>query len=236
MSVSLASSVAGAIVSAVSSLVVVVLFTATGASLTAATFSVTVAVEVAPLPSEMVYVKLASPSKLAVGVNSTSLPTMDTVPFTAPCTLAIATTSAGSTSSSLPSSEAAVMDSGVSSVAASTSARASGASFTPPTLTVTVFVAKPPLPSLTVYWKLPAPAKSAVGVNTMLPLDIATVPPVPFCSPVTDSVSRSTSVSFRTRLAGSITSGVSSTAVTTSATATGASFTAARFTVTMPVV
>ena len=132
--------------------------TATGASLTAATFTIAIAVAVPPLPSLTAYSKLAAPWKLASGVNATCwLPsckvTRRTVPWLGLLTELIVKTwpsVAVSTSLSLDSSLVAAMVSVVSSRALLDSPTATGASFTAATVILTVVVAVPPLPSLTV--------------------------------------------------------------------------------------
>ena len=129
---------------------------AAGASLTAVTVRLTVAVEVPPLPSLMVYVKLAGPLKLGVGVKTTEPPARLTLPPTGACTL-VMNKALPSTSVSLPSKAAGAMFSGVSSaIGASVSVTASGASLTGVTLRVTVLGAasKAPAESCTLKVKL----------------------------------------------------------------------------------
>ena len=131
----------------VSSAVDAISTTVTGASLTAETATLTVAVAVPPFPSLAVYWKLATPLKLAVGVKTTlPLPSRTTVPFVAPWTEVRASASP-SGSESLPSRDAARMVTAVSSTVEALSARAVGTSLTGVTVTVTVAGAVPPWPS-----------------------------------------------------------------------------------------
>ena len=72
-------------------------------------------------------------------------------------------------------------------------------------------------------------------MNTTLPLLSATVPWLAPPTPVIDSALPSTSESLPSRVAGEITSGVSSAAVTESVVATGPSLTAVTLTLTVAV-
>ena len=132
--------------------------TATGASFTAPTLTIAVAVAVPPLPSLTVYWKLAVPWKLASGVKATCRPpsckvTKRTVPWLGLLTalmLKVCPSVAVSTSLSLSSSVVASTYSVASSGVLDDSLTATGASFTAATMMLTVVLAVPPLPSLTV--------------------------------------------------------------------------------------
>ncbi len=133
---------------------------ARGASLTGVTVTVTVAELVPPLPSLAVYVKLSVPLESGAGVYVTVVPSVAAVPL-AGCVRPVTARSSPSGSESLTSTGiSTAVSSGV--VAASFCAR--GASLTGVTVTVTVAVSVPPLPSATVYAKLSVPLKSASGV------------------------------------------------------------------------
>ena len=68
----------------------------------------------------------------------------------------------------------------MSSVAASASSAATGASLTEPTATETVAVLEVSVPSVTVYVKSAVPLKFAFGVKVTVPSPLSTaVPPVP---------------------------------------------------------
>src|SRR5574343_897624 len=113
-------------------------FTGSGLSFVAGMFTVTVAVELPPWPSLMVYWKLAAPLKLAAGVKVTLPSGLRTaVPLVEGPMLAMLRASA-STSVSLPKRVAAVIVTGVSSVVLWLSLVATGASLT--ALTVKLMV------------------------------------------------------------------------------------------------
>ena len=135
-----------ATVTGVSSGVVAVSFRATGGSLTGRTITSTIAVSKPPWPSLMVYDIVATPLKFGVGVKVI-------VPFGL-----ITTVPSGDvarvTVSRLPSRSLSLarmeMVTGVSSSVEVASFTATGASFCALTVTVTVAVDVPPLPSLIV--------------------------------------------------------------------------------------
>src|SRR5215471_10557924 len=207
-----------------------------GASFTAATLTVTWALLLWATPSVATYEKSAVPLKFAFGAKVTvPFPFKTAVP---PTPLVTEKMESGSLSASvsLPRRSEAWKVTGVSSVADNgPSSCATGASFTPTTLTVTVALLLCAEPSVALYVKLAAPLNSASGVKVTVPLPFKTaVPPKPLVTEKIDSDGPSTSVSLPRSCAAVNVTGVSSVADNgPSSCATGASFTAATLTVTV---
>jgi hypothetical protein len=111
--------------------------------------TVSTPVSVPPLPSLTVYSICTGPVTLAAGVKfSVPLGLTVTVPSAGSTVAPVRVSASPSTSVSLASTG--MPDSGVLIGVLATSSVATGASLTAPTLTVTVAVDVPPLPSLTV--------------------------------------------------------------------------------------
>src|SRR5688572_27370332 len=138
-------------VTAVSSSVTAVSSAATGSSFTGATLTVTVAVASKPRPSEIVYVKLSVPEKLASGVYVTVLSSVLTT--TVPCSPSVALVTVSVSPSASVSLATTSVATGVSSSVAARSFSATGgvsSSTIVPTPSPTSIVALTGLSRLTV--------------------------------------------------------------------------------------
>jgi hypothetical protein len=190
---------------------------ATGASFTPPTVMLTFAGALtAPLLSVTVNSKLSGPAKFALGVYVTLGHAPVTVPFTG---TVLTEDDAIVPSTSLPVS---VMTFAISSTALTLWAKATGASFTAPTVILTFAGAlTAPLLSVTVNSKLSGPAKFVLGVYVTLGHAPVTVPFAGAVLTAYDTIVPSTSLPVSV-----MTFATSSTALTLWAKATGASFTA----------